>query len=273
MADKKKLIGQALSRGLMAMGQGITGQPFLTSYDNSQLARQNQLAEQKYREWQMKNQDLETASMNKLREAQANLYQNGVPFYSIGMDGQPVYGGNIPKGSVVRQSPEALLELAKAKSEIPTTDMKNALKSAQQAGSLIQDLQQQASVLKGGYDGIGELGKMALNRGAGESANYKLYMDTLPSASVSFYRAVTGDTRLSDSDAKARALPLLWHPSEAEDVKTKKFDFLNRMIVAREKLLNSGKYKADDVIPLSALKKEAETVGKSYDHKNVFEGL
>lgn len=272
MSGKRK-IATALAEGLMAMGQGLSGQPFLTSYLQNQQETQNRQAEQAYRNWQMEQGNKTNASEIALREAQAQAYKTGVPYFSMGMNGELQPGGYVPKGSIIRQSPEALLELAMAKSEIPTTDMKNQLKSIQQAGSLIQDLQKQAEGLKGGYAGIAELGKMTLNRGSGDSANYKLYMDTLPSTSVSFYRAVTGDTRLSDSDAKARALPLLWHPSEADDVKVKKFDFLNRMVTARGKLLESGKYKPDEVIPLSVLRKEADSVNKVYNHKNVFEGL
>lgn len=140
----------------------------------------------------------------------------------------------------------------------PTADMRNAAVSTDQAANLIQDLQQQAQNLKGGYPGMAEIGKAFLNRGAGRSADYVLYQDSLPSAAVAFYRGVTGDTRLSDADAKARALPLLWKPSESEDVRKKKFTFLNRMVEARQKLLGSGKY-PDGVIPISDLRKAADT--------------
>ena len=141
----------------------------------------------------------------------------------------------------------------------PTADMKNAAVSAGQSSVLLEDLRTQAEGLKGGWQGIGELGKAEINRGYGASGDYKMYADQLPAAAVSFYRAVTGDTRLSDDDARKRALPMLWHPSEDDSLKAKKFNFAEKMLGAREKLLQGGKYK-EGVIPFSVLRKTAETL-------------
>jgi len=137
------------------------------------------------------------------------------------------------------------LETAQEKNKLPTADMKNMLKSTQQAYSLVDNLDKQAQKLKGGYAGIGEIMKGAVNRGSGKSADYRLYLSQLPAAAVSIYRGVTGDTRLSDADAQARAYPILWHPSEHIDTRKKKNDFVKYMIKGREILLKKGDFQTD----------------------------
>jgi len=177
------------------------------------------------------------------------------PVFTIGDNGQLESLGNVPKGSQVvppssMMTPQAKSELdiqtALKKSELPTADMKNALKTTQQAGSLVDNLIDQSSKLKGGYEGMAEIGKAALNRGKGDSANYRLYLSNMPSTAVSIYRAVTGDTRLSDMDAQARAYPLMWHPSEDVDTRDKKNAFIKNMVTARQVLLKSNKFTSDD---------------------------
>lgn len=184
----------------------------------------------------------------------------GITGFNMGKRGVNLSIGTIPQTPEQKQQME--LETAALKNDLPTADMKNASISIGQAKSLLEDLKSQASSLKGGYAGMGEIGKAILNRGAGESGDYKLYTDNLPSAAITFYRSVTGDTRLSDADAKARALPIMWHPSEDVSLKEKKFGFAERMLTAREKLLQSGKYK-DGVIPFDVLKQEASKSVKS----------
>lgn len=246
MMDRLKL-------GVLGAAQGAGAGNFLSEEMNRRSqAQENQLAAAKAQEdlrrWQAEF-DLKKAGENEM-----------VPFITTGKDGQPIMQGMVPKGSIVRQDPQTIIDLARAKSEIPTADMRNQLKSAQQAGSLINDLEAQAKKLKGGYEGLYKQGEAFITRGAGESGDYKMYEDLAKSGAVAFYRAVTGDSRLSDQDAADRAYPLMWKTNEDVSLREKKFNFLRRMVKAREELLSSGKYSAEDVIPMSVLKDKAKSV-------------
>lgn len=66
------------------------------------------------------------------------------------------------------------------------------------------------------------------------------YNDSIPAMAVAFYRAATGDTRLSDADAKARALPLFPRAGDAEKIKTSKIELMKRMLQNRHEALMSG---------------------------------
>ena len=165
--------------------------------------------------------------------------------YGITPEGELGMLGTIPKGSQVVVPPATQIDVAQKKSAMPTADMKNALTTTKQAKSLIASVVKQSEALQGGWQGVKEIGKAAVNRGQGESAKYRTYLSTMPATAVSIYRAVTRDTRLSDSDAQARAYPLLWHPSEDVAVRTQKNDYIQSMVLAREALLSSGKFQSD----------------------------
>lgn len=206
--------------------------------DNQKLT-----ADQEFKKWQM---------------------EKGVPYYSLDVSGNPVFGGMLPKGAMVRQSPESIVAIAKAKNELPTADMKNQLTSTKQAKALVTELLKQSEGLKGSWAGMAEIAKGAINRGEGKSADYRLYLSNMPSAATAVYRSVTGDTRLSDADAQARAYPLLWHPSEHTDTRTKKNEFISNMITAREILLKANKFTTDDngekITPLEEVTKIADKI-------------
>lgn len=65
----------------------------------------------------------------------------------------------------------------------------------------------------------------------------RLYDQNRPATAVSLYRALTGDTRLSDADARARALPLLPTGGEPKEVQQKKIKFLREGIQRRKRVL------------------------------------
>ncbi len=69
--------------------------------------------------------------------------------------------------------------------------------------------------------------------GGGMQTNTKLYNDFTPAMATGIYRAVTKDTRLSDADAQARALPLIPKPSEDPKLQKKKIAFI-RMALQNE---------------------------------------
>lgn len=236
----KHPILSGMSDAMMAFGQGITGQPFYTGFKNNQAEMQKQ-------------------QMDMAQQMMGRNTPTSVPIIVMGADGQPKIVGEAPKGSFVRQSPEALLALAQAKNEMPTADMKNAAVTTRQARVLWDEVKAQSEGLKGGYAGMGEMGKAVMNRGKGKSGDYSLYLENLPSSAVSLYRALTGDTRLSDADAKARALPLLWNPSQDVSLRQRKNDFIDKMINSREQLLSSGKYQGG-IVPLEDIKSYAEGI-------------
>src|SRR3990167_1691133 len=68
-----------------------------------------------------------------------------------------------------------------------------------------------------------------------EAATYEA---NKPALAVGIYRGLTGDYRLSDADAVARALPLLPNLSDAKKVADKKLDFLRTAL--QNRLLQSG---------------------------------
>lgn len=89
-----------------------------------------------------------------------------------------------------------------------------------EALSLVDDLE---SKLKGS-SGIGGGIKSIASKvtAGGISPELRIYNQQKPAIAVKLYRAITGDTRLSDADAAARALPLLPDTYEASDVQSSK---------------------------------------------------
>lgn len=217
---------------LTAIGRALSGvsAPFLGDFD---YAMKQQALQQKQDE-----------ADNEFRRY-LMLSGKGRGVFTIGPDGNLISIGNIGTKDIVAKDPYA-----------PTADMRNQGKATQQAGALFKDLRKRSEALKGSYAGIGEIGKSVVNRGKGESAAYKTYMANLPGSAVSIYRALTGDTRLSDADAQSRALPFLWNPTEHEDTRTEKNNFIQSMIDARERLMSSGRY-SEGVIPWEDIVEEA----------------
>lgn len=74
----------------------------------------------------------------------------------------------------------------------------------------------------------------------GVGSDAKLYNDNKGAAAVAFYRASTGDTRLSDADAKSRALPLLPDLSEPKELRNKKILYMQKKLQDRQQLLSNG---------------------------------
>lgn len=244
--------------GLAALGQALSGiaAPFVGNMDfaleQAKLQQQREEADMEFQKYLIGN------------KTRMDYYGNGVPVltYDPTTGGlMPLTlpgGGNVPRGTKVVTNPNA-----------PTAEMVNQSKAADQARALVEDLRTQAYSLKGGYFGIKENVKAFVNRGKGESSDYVMYNDSLPSTSVALYRAITGDTRLSDADAQARAYPLLWRPSQDPDVREDKFKFIDRMLDAREKILKSGKY-GDSVLPWSVVMKEARKGGSAAPKSQTF---
>ena len=129
----------------------------------------------------------------------------------------------------------------------------DALAETQSANDLLNNLEQMSK-------SIGDIGnplqagiKSSYNKyissGRGSSSLNKkrdedlgTYNSISPAAGAAIYRALTGDKRLSDDDAKTRALPLLWKPGESEGIKAKKFALLKKAIQQRTERLSNGQF-------------------------------
>jgi len=170
-------------------------------------------------------------------QSQPNMPQYRMkPSFTFGKEGLSI-------GLSQEETPEYKLQQTKAEQElkatVPTVQQKNDLNAARQQLTNVQQLQNLANGVPAGR--IAGLGSMALNTvtGGGMAQNTRLYLKQLPAMAVSLYRALTGDTRLSDADAASRAMPLLWHPSEAGNIRKASFDNIKKALLRRIKMLES----------------------------------
>lgn len=149
------------------------------------------------------------------------------------------------------------------KSKVPTAQQKADIAEARNAESLLSEMKKDAEKLPDSWAAIGSNMTNFFTRG---KFNPKLvtYNDSRPAVAVGLYRTLTGDKRLSDSDAKSRALPLMWDSDEDRSVREEKFSKLGRMAKARLRLVERGDYTVDAqgqfITPLEAVEAEAEKV-------------
>jgi hypothetical protein len=140
---------------------------------------------------------------------------------------------------------QAEINVAKEKAKIPTADMKNLLLQTKGQIANLETLRQEARTIKGGWGGIGNIITAEATRGKSEGATMR-YMRKIPAYSAGMYRSLTGDNRLSDADAAARAKPLLWDPTVDDSLKEPMFNDLELAFKARERLLEKGMYTVDE---------------------------
>ena len=145
------------------------------------------------------------------------------------------------KGDPLTENPEYKQKRERElKAQIPTVQQKNDLFSARQQLNNIVGMRNLAEKVPAGYPGMLSIGTSALTRG-GLQTNTRQYLKNFNAYAVSLYRALTGDTRLSDADALRRALPLLWHPSEDKKIRKTSFDSIEKALKTRIKMLSSGR--------------------------------
>lgn len=140
---------------------------------------------------------------------------------------------------------------AEQKTKVPTAKMREDLRTVDNQISMLDEMEKSAQDIPGGWEGILNSAVGIASRGKdvfglNKVDETRLYNSNKPALAVSIYRALTGDTRLSDADAKARALPLLWDTSEDDVIKASKFKFLKNALMNRKKLISSGQYSQDD---------------------------
>jgi len=219
-----------------------------------------------FREYQMKqggidnqlNQDKLTLDRQELATSRNKIMQDawykrkmlnqGVPVYTFGADGTPQMVGNVPKGSKVvppsqmstpEQKAAQEIATATAKSKIPTADMRNMVSSVDSQLQNMKALRKQTENLKGGYEGMWNRLVGVATRGK-EQGDTIMYERKKPAYAAGLYRALTGDTRLSDQDAQTRAYPLLWDTGLDKSLQKPMFDDIENALMARKIMLTSG---------------------------------
>lgn len=123
-----------------------------------------------------------------------------------------------------------------------TEDQKNQLQANQNAGLVFNELKKLSSGLEnmGGYQGIAVKAGNVITRGK-VSPQAQAYTDFMPAAAVNLYRGITGDTRLSDYDAK-RAYSMVWNIDQDGNVKGIKEGAVQNLLQARNILLSNNVY-------------------------------
>lgn len=143
--------------------------------------------------------------------------------------------------SGVAQYDPIQLELAKkrAAATVPTAESRNMIASVDSQLLNIDTLEKQAAKLKGGYEGIWNRVIGVATRG-GVQGDTVMYERKKPAYAAGLYRALTGDTRLSDQDASTRAYPLLWDTGLSKKLQKPMFDDLKNTLLARKIMLQNG---------------------------------
>jgi hypothetical protein len=145
---------------------------------------------------------------------------------------------------------------------VPTAKQKEDFDKISAAEVNVANLEKDVDKLPSGYSGILSNIWGVVTRGA-NNPDLKTYNDSRPAIAVGLYRTLTGDTRLSDDDAKKRALPLIWDSSESKSVQKKKFENIKQMITARKEKIRNGQYTTtadgEFVTPLGSLVSSGES--------------
>jgi len=165
-----------------------------------------------------------------------------------------------PKEEVLQEEIDGDVAKQKAmqevKSQVPTAKQREDLTKIEDAELNLKQLKADTEKLPSGYSGVFKNIQNFFTRGE-SNPELLTYNDQRPAIAVGLYRAFTGDTRLSDADAAARALPLIWDSDEGPSVRKTKFAKIEKLIQARKAKVRSGDYVAtpegDFVTPLETL--------------------
>lgn len=224
----------------------------------------------------------EMATENRLNLARARGYETG----KLGGQSGMIRLYEDPKtGELVPLTDEAgnratIVELPSQRSAReaakPTADTKNQLQANQNAALVFGELQKLSSGLEkiGGFEGIAVKGGNIATRGK-LNPQAQAYVDFMPAASVNLYRGITGDTRLSDYDAK-RAYSMVWNIDQDGNVKGIKEASVSNLLKARNILLSNNVYstkKDDKITKLEDVMFVSNAVAKGVSEEKIIEFL
>jgi hypothetical protein len=151
---------------------------------------------------------------------------------------------------------------AERKLKAPTIQQKNDLLNIKNQIQNLTEMETLAKKIPSGRLAGSISGLTSSLTGGGLETNTRLYLKNRPAYAVSLYRSLTGDTRLSDADAQARALPLLWHPTEDTKIRDDSFKNLKKALEARKRLIEKGQYQlgkdGEFITPLETVLSEAK---------------
>lgn len=121
-----------------------------------------------------------------------------------------------------------------------TADQQNQITNIRSQFANIQEIEQDLqSAAQGPFSG--RFGQFLGNVTGGMKGSGSLAYEKKKKAyAAGLYRALTGDTRLSDADAAARATPLLPDLADDEEFNKKVIDKTKKALIIREKLLRQG---------------------------------
>lgn len=191
----------------------------------------------------------ELMSVGKVIAPESFKDQSPVNIYTVGNNGEVTKAGEAPHGSKVFKenlSPEEIAAREGArqnvKNQAPTPEMKQASMNLE---SQIQSFDSAMKLLGASPQGIIEGNTAAIAgavTGGKENTAGKLYSDILPALSSSLYKDMTGDTRLSDADAQARAYPLFPKQGDDPSVNRMKENFIRATLQRRQAQYKSGNF-------------------------------
>jgi hypothetical protein len=191
---------------------------------------------------------------------------------------KPTFGSSGPSFSL-EMKPEAALRnklkeqkaTQELKSQISPKKQQDDLQKAQLAYQNLGYLRDKAKNLPTGYGAIGTNFGNFFSRGE-VNPELALYEKQMPAMAVAVYRDITGDTRLSDSDAQARAYPLLWNArrGEGKSIREGVFNDLEKLYKARISLIQKGQYKSNPKDPEEMITPIEDVLNEAKIGKNVF---
>lgn len=235
-------VGQALTKRAELRRQGeqlalagkLTGQEITPEMQNSGLSA-DQLVKLLEAKSTMEKNSLERAqALAKMKADAKSPPANKKNFIGNDAQGNPLFAdqeGNISQG-VVPTGGSVFPKNQPQKTQ-------NALKDLDEQTDQIGSLRKMLSDIPGGFTGGAEslLSKATFGAIGGKA---KQYNDLKPSIATKIYRAMTGDTRLSDADAASRAYPLLPSLAEPLDVREEKLRNIENIIAQRKEIVSSG---------------------------------
>jgi hypothetical protein len=254
MEMSKPSMGSRIAEAGRALGYGLQGK----SLDYKPLAPQDDTAKNLMKAIMLEKvkkrmgieqlrtkADLEAEQLQKVLGGTGVVGQRAVPEgFELGGVKYKIPQSQEQFESELARKKEEQLQNQELKSYISPAKQQEDLQKAQLAYNNLQFMKEKAERLPAGYASLG--GNIANFVRRGESnPQLALYEKELPAMAVAIYRDVTGDTRLSDQDARERAYPLLWNPARGEggSIRSGSFADLDKLYQARIRLLQKGKYK------------------------------